>query len=85
VNGNLTKSTAEPLNPATKNHLADAVANHSLVIAQLEAVAVTLVLSILMTVVIAYLLKFTLGLRPTAEVETAGLGISEYNEDGYIL
>jgi len=85
VNGNLTKSAAEPLNPATKNHLADAVANHSLVIAQLEAVAVTLVLSILMTVVIAYLLKFTLGLRPTAEVETAGLDISEHNEEGYIL
>ncbi len=85
ANANLARSTAAPLNPATLNKLADAVANHTLVFNQLEAVGLTLVLSIVATAVLAYALKFTLGLRPTTEVESAGLDISEHGEEGYIL
>ena len=50
---------------------------------QLEAIAVTLVLSIVGTVVIAYLVKALVGLRPTIEVEQAGLDTSEHGEEGY--
>jgi Amt family ammonium transporter len=85
ANGNLAKSTAEPLNAATQNGLAEKVAGHTLVFAQLEAVALTLVLSIAATVVIAYIVKFTIGLRPTAEGEVLGLDLTDHNEEGYIL
>jgi ammonium transporter, Amt family len=43
-----------------------------------------LVLSIVGTAVIAFALKFAMGLRTTAEVETAGLDISEHGEEAYI-
>jgi len=72
-------------NPATTNGLAKAVAGGSLVFEQLKAVALTLVLSIVATAVIAYVIKALLGLRPDPEVETAGLDVSEHNEEGYIL
>jgi ammonium transporter, Amt family len=50
---------------------------------QLKAVAFTLVLSIIGTIVIGLIVKLVLGLRPTVEVETAGLDISEHGEEGY--
>jgi ammonium transporter, Amt family len=56
----------------------------SLFVSQLAAVGVTLVLSIVGTAVIAFALKFAMGLRPSAEVETAGLDISEHGEEAYI-
>jgi Amt family ammonium transporter len=51
---------------------------------QVFAVIVTLILSTVATAVIAFVLKMTIGLRPTAEVETAGLDISEHGEEAYI-
>jgi Amt family ammonium transporter len=56
----------------------------SLFVSQLAAVGVTLVLSIAGTAVIAFALKFAMGLRPSAEIETAGLDISEHGEEAYI-
>jgi Amt family ammonium transporter len=56
----------------------------SLFLSQLAAVGVTLVLSIAGTAVIALAVKFAIGLRPSAEVETAGLDISEHGEEAYI-
>jgi len=56
----------------------------SLFASQLAAVGVTLVLSIAGTAIIALALKFTMGLRPTAEVETVGLDISEHGEEAYV-
>jgi Amt family ammonium transporter len=52
---------------------------------QLKAVALTIVLSVVATAIIALIIKFTIGLRPAPEVETAGLDVSEHGEDGYIL
>ncbi len=52
--------------------------------AQFKAVALTIVWSVVASAVIAYIVKFTIGLRPTAEVESAGLDISEHGEEGYI-
>ncbi|MBV9490029.1 MAG: ammonium transporter [Verrucomicrobia bacterium] len=70
---------------ATKevNPNVDKVAN-GLLVAQLSAVAVTLVLSTVATAIIAIILKVTMGLRPSAEVETSGLDIAEHGEEAYI-
>jgi len=54
-----------------------------LVLEQIKAIGLTLALAIIGTIVIAYFVKFTIGLRPTEEVETAGLDISEHGEEGY--
>jgi Amt family ammonium transporter len=52
--------------------------------AQLKAVLLTIVWSVVATTVIAFLVKAVIGLRPSAEVESAGLDISEHSEEGYI-
>jgi Amt family ammonium transporter len=50
---------------------------------QLKAVGITIVLSVIGTVIIAYITKLLVGLRPTEEVEMAGLDESEHGEVGY--
>ena len=53
---------------------------------QLKAIAVTIVLAVAGTVIIALVLeKILAGLRPTPEVESAGLDVAEHGEEGYIL
>jgi len=60
------------------------VANHAAqVMEQFKAVGVTLVLSIVGTIVAAYITKALVGLRPTEEVEISGLDINEHGEEGY--
>jgi len=56
-----------------------------LVIETIEEVvpAVTLVLAVVGTVVIAYIVKATVGLRVAEEVEVAGLDLAEHGEEGY--
>ena len=56
-----------------------------LLMAQIKAVLVTIVLSIVATAVIAFIVKALIGLRPTPEVETQGLDINEHREEGYSL
>jgi Amt family ammonium transporter len=51
---------------------------------QVKAIGITLVLSILATVVIAYIVKALVGLRPTPEAESQGLDITDHQEEGYI-
>jgi len=70
---------------AGANGLKAAVTGGKLVIYQLEAVALTLVISIVGTVIITFITKAVTGLRPTAEEETAGLDITDHGEEGYIL
>ena len=62
-----------------------ALLGKTLVIEQLKAVALTLVLSIVGTVIIAFVIKAIVGLRPSAEAENAGLDITDHGEEGYIL
>jgi Amt family ammonium transporter len=52
--------------------------------AQLKAVLVTIVWSVVATAVIAFIVKAVIGLRPTPEVESGGLDINEHGEEGYI-
>ncbi len=79
VNGNLTDVNTY----AAANGLAKLVAEGGLLGQQLMAVGVTLVLSIVGTTVIAFAVKALIGLRPSPEVETVGLDISEHGEEGY--
>ena len=50
---------------------------------QLKAVVITIVLSVVGTFIIAYITKLLVGLRPTEEVEEAGLDVAEHGEEGY--
>jgi len=79
VNGNLTEANGY----AKTNGLAKLVADGGLVFEQLKAIGVTLVLSIVGTVIIAYVVKAVLGLRPSEEVEVSGLDLAEHGEEGY--
>jgi Amt family ammonium transporter len=53
------------------------------VVTQLKAVLTTLVWSGGISAVLFLALKYTIGLRPTAEVETEGLDINEHGERAY--
>ena len=61
------------------------IVGHTLWLEQLKAMGLTIVLAVVGTAVIAYAIKFVTALRPTAEVETVGLDLSEHGEEGYIL
>ncbi len=50
---------------------------------QVKAVIVTIVWSVVATAVIAFIVKAVVGLRPSEEVETAGLDLTEHGEEGY--
>jgi len=70
---------------AAKNGLKAAIEGGTLWVAQLEAIGITLVLALVGTLVITLIVKFTIGLRPSAEDEAAGLDITDHGEEGYIL
>lgn len=53
------------------------------VVEQLKAIAVTLVLAIVMTTIIAFVVRAILGLRVSPEIETSGLDLAEHGEEGY--
>ena len=80
VNGNLVGADY-----AVKNGLAKLITDGGLLGAQLKAVAITLVLSIVGTIIIALIVKAIVGLRPTPEQETAGLDLTDHQEEGYVL
>ncbi|MEI6561695.1 MAG: ammonium transporter [Verrucomicrobiota bacterium] len=61
------------------------IVGHTLWLEQLKAMGLTIVLAVVGTAVIAYALKLVTSLRPTPEVETVGLDLSEHGEEGYIL
>ncbi len=79
---------SDTINANLDTNLKDAVdwsKGHNLYIAQFEIVGITILMSVIGTAIIAYALKFTLGLRPTPEQEEAGLDLSDHGEEGYIL
>jgi ammonium transporter, Amt family len=49
----------------------------------LKAISITLILAVVGTIVIAYIVKAVVGLRPSEEVETLGLDLAEHGEEGY--
>jgi Amt family ammonium transporter len=54
-----------------------------LVFEQIKAILLTMCLAIVGTTVIAFVVKAVLGLRPSEEVESSGLDLSEHGEEGY--
>ena len=61
------------------------IVGKTLIFEQLKAVALTLVLSIVGTIVITLIVKALIGLRPTPEEETTGLDLTDHQEEGYVL
>jgi Amt family ammonium transporter len=70
---------------AAENGLKAAVEGHTLWIAQLQAIGVTLVLTLVGTAIITFVVKAVIGLRPTPEAEAQGLDITDHGEEGYIM
>jgi Amt family ammonium transporter len=69
---------------AAKNGLAALITDGGLWVAQLKAIGITLALSIVATVVIAYVVKALVGLRPSTDDEQQGLDLTDHGEEGYI-
>ena len=87
MTGMLARNAVNPnfasiLNQGTVKYVNDTLFQ-PLVWEQCKAVAITIVLSVVGTVVIAYITKVLVGLRPTEEVEMVGLDESEHGELGY--
>jgi Amt family ammonium transporter len=84
VNGNLTLKTAAPLNAASQNGLAQMI-GHVLWVEQLKAIAITIGLAVVASVIIAAVVNALIGLRIAPDVERQGLDINEHGEEGYIV
>jgi Amt family ammonium transporter len=87
MTGMLARTAANPnfggvINAGTTKYVTDSYFQ-PLVWEQCKAVGITIVLSVIGTVVIAYITKMLVGLRPTEEVEEIGLDESEHGELGY--
>ncbi|HEY4417064.1 MAG TPA: ammonium transporter [Verrucomicrobiae bacterium] len=80
VTGLLCDVSVNSLIPMQTNGMADHVKQ---VMEQLKAVGVTIALSVIGTIICAYITKVLVGLRPSEEVERAGLDESEHGEVGY--
>jgi ammonium transporter, Amt family len=83
VGGTLGAIMTGILASADSGNAAVAGLKDGLLMNQFKAIAVTLVLSVVGTAVIAFVVKAVLGLRPTEEVETVGLDLAEHGEEGY--
>jgi Amt family ammonium transporter len=59
------------------------LAGGSILMEQFKAIAVTIVLSVVGTAVIALIVKAILGLRADEETESLGLDLAEHGEEGY--
>jgi len=74
LTGVLASSTA---NPGIKDLIPGLIGQ------QLKAIAFTIVLSVVATVIIAYIVKLIVGLRPTKDEELEGLDTTDHGEAGY--
>src|SRR5262249_45469339 len=84
VNPNLSLNTGGSLNAATQNGLARIV-GHALWVEQLKAIAITIALAVVGSVIIGALVKRAIGLRTSPEIERQGLDINEHGEEGYMV
>jgi Amt family ammonium transporter len=86
VPATLADGTVNPgaVNPNLAGNVDTYIHRGALWLEQLKAIGVTLVLAITATVVLAFVVKAVLGLRPAPEVERQGLDINEHGEEGYV-
>jgi ammonium transporter, Amt family len=59
------------------------IVGHTLWLEQLKAIGVTMVLAIIGTVVLAFVVKVAVGLRPSLDEEVQGLDFVDHGEVGY--
>ena len=83
VNPNLSLSATGSLNPATQNGLARIV-GRLLWLEQLKAIAITIAVAVIGTLILGALVNATIGLRIAPEIERQGLDINQHGEEGYI-
>ena len=76
LTGLLATETANPVVATLKD---------GLFLNQCKAALFTIALSVIATVIIAFIVKMVIGLRPTPEAEMRGLDLSDHGEEGYIL
>ncbi|TCO89301.1 ammonium transporter [Chthoniobacter flavus] len=79
------KVNPDAVNPNLAANVDKFIHSGTLVVQQLEAVAITLVLSVVGSLVLGFIVKLVIGLRPTPEEETVGLDLTDHQEEGYIL
>jgi Amt family ammonium transporter len=73
----------EAVNANLATNLKALVEGHRLWLHQLMAMGFTIVLAIVSTIVLAFIVKGIVGLRPHPDVERQGLDINEHGEEGY--
>ena len=84
VNSNLIGAPAQANGLAVSDGAGGFVINTSgLITNQLLAGLVTIVLSVVGTLVITFIVKAVVGLRPTEEAEQMGLDLTDHGEEGY--
>ncbi len=86
MTGILANATANPNlagDAAKANGLAKLVTDGGLWLEQVKAIGFTICLAVAGTAIIAFIVKALVGLRPSEEVETIGLDLSEHGEEGY--
>ncbi len=83
VTGMLARNAANS-NLATnlKDYVKDSIFQ-PLLLEQVKAIILTLTLAVVATTIIAYIVKATIGLRVSPEIETSGLDVAEHGEEGY--
>ena len=72
------------VNPNLSTNLKDIVGK-TLFLQQFKAVAVTLAVAVTGTFILAYFVRFCIGLRPTPENESTGLDLTDHQEEGYTI
>jgi ammonium transporter, Amt family len=84
LTGFLARSSANPnlASDSMKKYVTDTLFQ-PLVMEQIKAILLTLALAIVGTVIIGFVVKAVIGLRPSEEVETVGLDLAEHGEEGY--
>jgi len=70
------------VNPNLTANLKDIVGK-TLFLQQFKAVAVTLAIAIAGSFILAYVVRFSIGLRPSPENESTGLDLTDHQEEGY--
>jgi Amt family ammonium transporter len=82
----LTGFFADPeMNPNLNTNLKEYIDGGTLWIEQVKAMGITIVMAVVVTAVLGYAIKATIGLRPTVEDEETGLDLSDHGERGYSL
>lgn len=71
------------VNPNLQTNL-NGLVGHSLWVEQGKGILLTVGLTVIGTGLIAWLMRITMGLRPTIEAEQEGLDLSDHGEEGYI-